>query len=501
MGPAGGGKEELTLVLANLLDVDAGRVLIGDHEVQKLAEAITGRRMTYVGYPAQIFSGTIADNLLFGLKHRPIHPPPLEDAAAERQRRELAEAEHAGNSTFDSDADWIDYGEAGLDGLADIVPAAVRALGLVAMDRDVYQIGLRGTVDPETQPELAEQFLEARRAMGERLKDRRLGRLVEVFDPERYNTNATLAENLMFGAPVGEVFDIENLAAHPYVQQIIAQAGLVEMLLEVGYKLASTMVELFADLPPDHEYFRQFSFISADDLPDYRALVGRADPARLDALSAADRERLIGLPFKLIPARHRLDLIDDALRARVLEARRLFREQLPVELSGNVAFFDAERYTPAASLQDNILFGKVAYGQAQATERISDLMTEVLSDLGLHERVIEIGLRSPTGVSGMRLSLPQRQKLALARALLKRPEVLILYDVIGPLDPGEQVAITDTLLEEFADRTLIWSINRSDWARKFDHVLVMRGGQVVEQGRYAELDRDGSALHELVAAE
>ena len=501
VGPAGGGKEELTLVLANLLDVDAGRVLIGDHEVQKLAEAITGRRMTYVGYPAQIFSGTIADNLLFGLKHRPIHPPPLEDAAAERQRRELAEAEQAGNSTFDSDADWIDYGEAGLDGPADIVPAAVRALGLVAMDRDVYQIGLRGTVDPETQPELAEQFLEARRAMGERLKDRRLGRLVEVFDPERYNTNATLAENLMFGAPVGEVFDIENLAAHPYVQQIIAQAGLVEMLLEVGYKLASTMVELFADLPPDHEYFRQFSFISADDLPDYRALVGRADPARLDALSAADRERLIGLPFKLIPARHRLDLIDDALRARVLEARRLFREQLPVELSGNVAFFDAERYTPAASLQDNILFGKVAYGQAQATERISDLMTEVLSDLGLHERVIEIGLRSPTGVGGMRLSLPQRQKLALARALLKRPEILILYDVIGPLDPGEQVAITDTLLEEFAERTLIWSINRSDWARKFDHVLVMRAGQVVEQGRYAELDRDGSALHELVAAE
>ena len=32
------------------------------------------------------------------------------------------------------------------------------------------------------------------------------------------------------------------------------------------------MVELFVDLPPDHEYFRQFSFISADDLPDYRAL-------------------------------------------------------------------------------------------------------------------------------------------------------------------------------------------------------------------------------------
>ena len=42
------------------------------------------------------------------------------------------------------------------------------------------------------------------------------------------------------------------------------------------------MVELFADLPPDHEYFRQFSFIGADDLPEYRTLIGRidAEPAR-----------------------------------------------------------------------------------------------------------------------------------------------------------------------------------------------------------------------------
>ncbi len=49
--------------------------------------------------------------------------------------------------------------------------------------------------------------------------------------------------------------------------------------------------------------------------------------------------------------------------------------------------------------------------------------------------------------------------MAIARALLKRPEVLILYDATGPLDPGEQAAILDTLLAEFADRTLIWGLD------------------------------------------
>jgi putative ABC transport system ATP-binding protein len=501
VGPTGSGKEELTLVLANLLAPDAGRVLIADHEVQRLAEAITGRSMTYIGYPAQIFAGTVADNLFFGLKYRPQRPPALEGPALEQRQRELAEAERAGNLALDVEADWLDYAAAGLDGPEAISQAAVHALTMACLDWDVYQMGLRGTIDPEAQPELAEQVLAARRAMGQRLRDPRLGRLVEAFDVERYNTNASLAENLLFGTPIGEEFDLENLAANAYVQRIVTEAGLADTLVEVGHKLASTMVELFADLPPDHEYFRQFSFISADDLPDYRALVARVDAAKLGELSPTDRERLIALTFKLIPARHRLDLVDGPLQAQILKARQLFREQLPAELQDKVAFFDAERYSPAASLQDNILFGKIAYGQAQAADKISDLIRQVLDDLGLRERVIEVGLQAQTGVGGTRLSLPQRQKLAIARALLKRPEVLILYDATGPLDPAEQATILDTLLAEFAERTLIWGLNRSDWARRFDHVLVMRKGRVVEQGRFAELDRDGSVLQELVAAE
>jgi ABC-type multidrug transport system fused ATPase/permease subunit len=502
LGPAGSGKEELTLVLANLVDPDAGRVLINGAELNKLPEAITGRRITFVGYPAHIFAGTILDNLLVGLRHRPLRPRELEGAAAEILRRNQLEAELSGNSPFDSEADWIDYAAAGLSGPEQVVAAAIRALAVARLERDVYHMGLRGAIDPDARPEVAAAILQARHAMRMRLEDGRYRRLVEVFDLERYNTNATLAENLLFGAPVDQTFAIDHLAAHPYVRQTLERAGLSDTLAGIGLKLAATMVELFVDLPPDHEYFRQFSFINADDLPEYRALTSRADPGRLDALSPEDRERLIGLTFKLAPARHRLDLVDEAVQARVLEARRLFREHLPEEFAGSVAFFDPERYTAAASIQDNILFGKVAYGQAQASERIGELITEVLNELGLHDRVVEVGLQAQTGVGGGRLSLAQRQKLALGRALLKRPEVLILFEATSSLDPAEQQAILDALLEEFAGRTLIWAVSHGDWAARFDYVLIMRNGRVVEQGRYDELKRDGSAsLHEMIAAE
>ena len=114
LGLAGSGKEELTLVLANLLDPDAGRVLINEVEVHK-PEAITGRRITHVGYPAQIFSArspTICCSDCAIVRSgrgtwRALRP---------RSSSDLLEAQRSGNLPFDSEADWIDYASAGLSG-------------------------------------------------------------------------------------------------------------------------------------------------------------------------------------------------------------------------------------------------------------------------------------------------------------------------------------------------------------------------------------------------
>ncbi|MGI9419392.1 MAG: ABC transporter transmembrane domain-containing protein [Geminicoccaceae bacterium] len=501
VGPTGAGKADLTLVLANLLTPDSGRVVIGDQEIGKLPESVTGRQITYVGYPAQIFSGTIADNLTLGLKNRPLRDSVFEGDDVEAHKIARLEAMRAGHVDFDADADWLDFETAGIADEDGLLAAAETTLSKVLLDRDVYQMGLRGTIDPEDQPDVAEAIMKARRAMGERMQDPKLGRLVEAFDPERYNENATLAENLLFGAPIGDRLQIEHLAAEPYVQAVLNESDLTTTLVDVGYRLAETMVELFQDLPPDHDYFRQFSFISSEDLPDYRTLIGKADDGDLSKLSEEERQRLLALTFKLIPARHRLGLVDETLQTQIVEARRRFRDGLPKDLREAVVFFEPDHYNTGATIQDNILFGKIAYGQAQAKERIGDLIGEVLSDLDLRSQVVDAGLLAEVGVGGARLSLAQRQKLALARALLKRPDILILDDPVSPLDPGEQVAVLDAILQAFEGRTLFWSLGRSDLARKFDHVLVLRRGQVVEEGAYEDLNRDGSALHEMVAAE
>src|SRR3546814_5462482 len=91
------------------------------------------------------------------------------------------------------------------------------------------------------------------------------------------------------------------------------------------------MVELFADLPPDHEFFQQFSFIASDDLPDYKDLLLRSRPDAPDQLPEADRVRLMSLPFKLVLARHRLGHFDASAREAILRAREIFDRTLRSE--------------------------------------------------------------------------------------------------------------------------------------------------------------------------
>jgi ABC-type phosphate transport system ATPase subunit len=301
-----------------------------------------------------------------------------------------------------------------------------------------------------------------------------------------------VAENLMFGVPLGKALDGDRIAEHPYIQHVLAKVGLTDDFLKIGQRVAETMVELFADLPPGHEFFDQFSFISAEDLPEFQAILGRAVRG-LDSLSESDRQRLMSLTFMLIPARHRLGLLEDQLRARLIEARHVFAESLPEELADEIAFFDPRAYTGGATIQDNILFGKLVYGQANAANRVGALIAEVLDETGLRDTVMLVGLEAETGSGGSRLSGGQRQRLAIARAMLKRPSVLLVHDATTALDSVSQSLIMDNLLADQAEATIVWTANSPAAAEKFDRVVVLEDGRVAEHGSYDELSKNSTS--------
>src|SRR5690606_31259356 len=195
----------------------------------------------------------------------------------------------------------------------------------------------------------------------------------------------------------------------------------------------------------------------------------------IDGLSEEDRTRLLSLPFRMIPARHRLGLLDAAMTERILEARRWFADNLPAELAGSVAFFSADTYNAAASVQDNVLFGKIAYGQADAPARVGTVIAEVLEALGLRNTVIAVGLDFQVGIGGSRLTAAQRQKIGITRVLLRRPEILVFNDAAGAIDSTAQGRVIDRVLAEAEDRIVVWVLQRADLARRFQRLVVLRG--------------------------
>jgi len=501
LGPEGGGKEALAIVLARLQRPDSGGIKIGERDLGELTEAVTGRRLGYVGPDAYVFATSMRDNLLYGLRHRPIAERGEPPADAQHHARELAEAKRSGNTDLDPAADWTDYAAAGATGPGDINERLIEVLRCVDLEEDIYQLGLRGTIDPQKRPEIAAAVVRARMALRDRLGQPDMAGLVEPFDRERYSRNMSVAENILFGTAKGPEFAAEHFAYSTYVREVLTATDLLGALVGMGRNIAKTMVELFADLPPGHPFFEQFSFIAADDLPEFRTMLARGERDGLAALSEQERSRLMALAAPYIEARHRLGLVDEAMESRFLAARATFAATLPAKLGAAVEFYDQSRFNAAATLQDNILFGRLVHGQAQAAQRVGAVITETVQAQNLRRAVTEAGLDYFAGVAGKRLTAAQRQKTGLARALLKRPDILIVNGATAAFDTASQNKIVAQVLAFSSGRGVLWTLQRANLARQFDRLMVLCDGRLVEHGRVADVDRPGTRFSELLAAE
>lgn len=508
VGGNNSGKEALAALIGRLVAPSSGQVSYGGRDLMSLPEAVTGRRFAYIGDETYLLPLSLIDNLLYSLKHRPVRPPAYahDGHALARHERHLLETRRAGNPELDIDADWLDLEGAGVTDRDALEARLGELLSLVELDDDVYQFGLRGRIDPTLAhenghgPDLGALFLQARAAMHERLLEPSLAMLVEPFDPDRYNRNMTVAENVLFGTAIKPEFAAGTLGENAYFAAILTQSGVADDLVQLGTKIAGTMVELFADLPAGHPFFEQFSFISAEDLPLYQQLVTRLQKGGSQGASPEDRKRLIALTFPYIEARHRLGLIDDAVENRLLVARRAFRDDLPKAHADAIEFYDPERYNTAASVQDNILFGRLVFGQAQSAQKVGAVLSEVIESLGLKPRVIAVGLGYNVGAAGKKLAIAQRQKVGIIRALLKRPQLVILNNTVSAFDEPSQRRLIQRVRDDLRDAAVICVTNTPALARNFDRVAVMVNGRIAEFGRPSELDRPDSRFRALSEA-
>jgi putative ABC transport system ATP-binding protein len=468
VGTAGSGKSTLALVLARLSGY-TGTVLLDGVDLAQLPPGHAGRAIGFVPADARLFTGSVLDNLLYGLRHR----------RAESAAREI--------ELGLSGEDWLDLAPLEVSDRTSLVAVALETIRLVGLEDDLFAFGLRTRVDPSRHPDIADRIVATRRLVARRFAGEGQETAVEFFDRDRFSSYASIGENILFGYSPHAALALEQLPQQAHFRAVLAEVGLELPLLELGADVARDMVEIFKDIAADNELFTRFSLLTASELPEYAQVVARMGRGALGDLALVDRERLIRLALRLIPSRHRLGQIDESFVTNVLEARRRFAETLPPALAASFAPYDRERYFADGSLLDNLLFGKVVATSSLAVKKVNAIVEEVLEAEGLRGLVLEVGLDHHVGLFGGRLSLPQRQRVALARVLLKRPDILILDDSMSALEPGERVELHRRMLGTMKDRTVIAVVERPDLARLYERVVVLDAGTVVETGTYREL--------------
>jgi len=141
--------------------------------------------------------------------------------------------------------------------------------------------------------------------------------------------------------------------------------------------------------------------------------------------------------------------------------------------------------------QDTFIFNdsvwnNIAYGTIGATEAEIKQAARLANAIDFIQEMPE-GFDSILGDRGVCLSGGQRQRIAIARALLKNPEILILDEATSALDSMTEKLIQESLEKLAAGRTVIAIAHRLSTIAKADKVVVLEHGRIIEQGNYQEL--------------
>ena len=159
------------------------------------------------------------------------------------------------------------------------------------------------------------------------------------------------------------------------------------------------------------------------------------------------------------------------------------RDVTQASLRRQLGIVPQEGFLFAGTVSDNIAFGR--------PDAAPDEIVRAAQTIGAHDFILRLedGYETELQERGTRLSLGQRQLVALARALLADPRILILDEATSSVDIGTERKIERALRTLLAGRTAFVIAHRLSTIRDADLIVVLEHGQIVEQGSHDELLR------------
>ncbi|MEW2320391.1 ABC transporter ATP-binding protein [Streptomyces griseoincarnatus] len=230
-----------------------------------------------------------------------------------------------------------------------------------------------------------------------------------------------------------------------------------------------------------------FRYPGAEE-PVLRAVDLAARPGEVTAVigsTGSGKSTLLGLVPRLFDATEGEVLVDGVPVADVD----------PALLARTVGLVPQKPYLFAGTVATNL-----RYGNPDATDEELWHALEVAQGRDFVER-LEGGLDAPIAQGGTNVSGGQRQRLAIARTLVQRPEIYLFDDSFSALDYATDAALRAALARETAEATVVIVAQRVATIRDADRIVVLDEGRVVGTGRHRELMADNETYREIVLSQ
>lgn len=480
-------RKALADVLTRELIPVTGQVEVGQTDLATQHQSTIAQRIGHANSKPVLFRGTFGENIMMAVRSAP-------QAGSQTQSNGLAEALAAGNSADPLDALWLEPSRAGVKDEAALKGWWLQLIEAIGSDGPLFRKSLDRTLDENASQILKDRIVAIRSTIWQAVEEADLARFVHRFDPEHYNPGLPVSGNVLF-ATLRHPMTQKELTEQGELFDLLRNLGLEQDLLALSQDMVEMLNQIFGTDGTGHPLFRKLGLdpsLYEKSVQLVRGLRGQD----AETLSEEDKAVLMTLPAQ-ITAEQIGPAFTEAMRQRIVSQRLSHRDKLKGALDKIYEPIDPNKVVAGTSLLENAVFGKIADSAGGRVDELRRIVSDVLEKEGLKAAVTELIYDLPLGLSGSDLPAVFAEPLSLSRAAIKRPDVLVMEQVLSSYPQELRVSVHKNLRALLPDTTFIYISDSFESPERFDSYVEISQGRMLSAEHKTESIEDSDASADL----
>lgn len=466
-----------------------GRITIAGKGLMDIHQAVIAARIGHANSTPVLFEGSFGDNVMMALRSHPQQTSLPETDILQ------SEAHASGNSQDPFEVAWLDPQMAGLSSEKELRAWWFTLVDAMGQDGPLFYRAMDQIVQQNVDQTLANGITSVRARVWEAVKRADLTRHVFRFERDQYNPALPVTSNLFF-ATMKIPLSQQELTEKTELFDLLKRLDLEDSLLALSRDVIDVLNQIFGTDGTEHPLFRK---LGLDPVLFERSVqvVQSERTGKRGPLNDTDKALLMSLPAQ-ISAEQIGPAFSESMKARILAERSKISLMLQEDLTELYVPLNENHIAPGLSVFENALFGKVSDGAGARADELRRIVSQVLKAEGLTSQVTALIYDLQLGLNGANLPSVFAEPLALTRAAVKRPDILVLEQILASYDPAIRMDTYRNLRQLLPDTTLICIADQFDDPAVFDIFLDVNQGRLITQGQAVDTQDETAASSDLM---